>query len=546
MIQRELTEIIAPDEPQLHRDPMDFESARQRILDHIENLPLAIIEWTPELRVERWSSRASEMFGWTAEEVMGRHFSQWPFVHPDDVQVVECVVSRLLSGEESRNISRNRNLTKSGGTVHCVWHNSVLRGIDGEIVSILSFVQDATDQARAEESAQRANSERRALENKLQEGQKLESLGLLAGGIAHDFNNLLTSVLGNASLAAMEVTPGSSVAKCLEQIELSAMRAAELCQQMLAYAGKGHFIVRRVDLNQLITETTSLIHASISKTASLGLNLAPMLPAVLADEAQIRQVIMNLVINASEALGERGGTIRVSTGVMKVSRNWLQRAHLAPELPEGEYVYVEVADTGSGMTPDVKSRVFDPFFTTKFTGRGLGLAAVLGIVRGHGGAIQVDSELNRGTTIRVIFPTVVEASETSSRGVTSATPWRGSGTVLVIDDEETVRRVTSRMLKAMGFDVELAVDGADGLHQFQAIGSKVRLVLLDLTMPRLGGEGAFQEIHRMNPEMPVILMSGFNEQEVASHFNSRGLAGFLQKPFSLGALEKKLREVLEA
>jgi two-component system, cell cycle sensor histidine kinase and response regulator CckA len=535
---------IARDVTELKQEREELEGARQRLVDHVENSPLAIIEWLPDLRVQRWGGRSKDIFGWEPSEVEGKHFFDWPFVHLDDASSFEATVGRLLRGEERRNVSRTRNLTKSGELVHCVWHNSVLRDSDDRIVSVFSLVQNITEQARAEEQAHRAEKERLAIERKLLEAQKLESLGLLAGGIAHDFNNLLTSVIGNASLAAVDVAPTSSTASCLEQIQLAATRAAELCQQMLAYSGKGRFVVKRVDLNELITETTSLIHASISKTSSLGLSLAPMLPGVLADEAQMRQIIMNLVINASEALSDRSGAIRVSTGVMRVNRSWLLRAHLAPDLPEDDYVFLEVLDTGCGMSAEVRSRIFDPFFTTKFTGRGLGLAAVLGIVRGHGGALRVESESDRGTTIRVVFPKAVGDLEDIPGSMEPSQRWRGSGTVLVVDDEEAVRQVTRRMLRSLGFEVELAVDGLDGVHQFEALGDRLRLVLLDLTMPRMDGEAAFREFQRIKVDVPIILMSGFNEQEVVSHFGVSGLAGFLQKPFTLGMVEARLRDVL--
>jgi two-component system cell cycle sensor histidine kinase/response regulator CckA len=535
---------IARDVTDLRREREELESARKRLVDHVENSPLAIIEWLPDCCVQRWGGRAQDIFGWSPSEVEGKHFSDWPFVHPDDAAAVGAVVERLVSGELQRAVNQNRNLTKSGETIYCVWHSSVLRDAEGRIVSILSIVQNITDQIRAEEQARRADQERMAIERKLQETQKLESLGLLAGGIAHDFNNLLTSVIGNASLAALEVDSQSSTSVCLEQIQLAATRAAELCQQMLAYSGRGRFVVRQVDLNQLITETTSLIHASISKTSSLGLNLAPMLPPVLADEAQMRQIIMNLVINASEALSERSGAIRVSTGVMFVNKGWLYRAHLAPDLPEGDYVFLEVADTGCGMNPEVRNRIFDPFFTTKFTGRGLGLAAVLGIVRGHGGALRVESALDQGTTIRVVFPKGAGDFAPPPEIGTPGPRWRGSGRVLIVDDEETVRQVTTRMLSSLGFEVQLAVDGFDGVQQFESFRDSLRLVLLDLTMPRMNGEAAFREFQRIKSDVPIILMSGFNEQEVVGHFGASGLAGFLQKPFTLSIVEGKLREVL--
>lgn len=538
---------IARDITELKRDREELEGARQRLIDHVVNSPLAVIEWLPDFRVARWVGRAQEIFGWSAAEVEGRHFFDWPFVHPEDSEKVAEVTAQLIDGGYDRNVSRNRNLNSAGEVVHCVWQNSVLRDAAGRIVSVLSLVQDVTEQVRAEEAVQRAAKERADIESKLQEAQKLESLGVLAGGIAHDFNNLLTSVIGNASMARSEVAANSAVGVCLQQIELAATRAAELCQQMLAYSGRGRFVVQRVDLNRLIAETSSLINSSISKAANLVFQLAPDLPMVMADEVQMRQILMNLVINASESLGLDTGAIRVSTGVMSVTRGWLTRAHLAPDLGEGDYVFLDVADTGCGMVPEVRAKIFDPFFTTKFTGRGLGLAAVLGIVRGHDGAVRVESEAGRGTTIRVIFPKAVlgEVTLPEPAPPKAAEPWRGSGKILAVDDEEVVRMVTGRMLKALGFTVEFAVDGVDCVQKFSASPDEYRLVLLDLTMPEQDGESTFREIQKIKPNACVVLMSGFNEQEVVSHFGGSGLAGFLQKPFTLDQVEAKLREVLE-
>ena len=394
---------------------------------------------------------------------------------------------------------------------------------------------------------QRDVTERKRIESKLLEAQKLESLGVLAGGIAHDFNNLLTGILGNASVARMEVPPTSSAHSCLDQIEQAAERAADLCKQMLAYSGKGRFFVQRLDLSATVKSTADLIRLSISKSAVLKFSLANDLPAITADATQIRQIIMNLVINASDAIGEKSGVINVSTGAVHADHAYLSEAHLAPNLPEGDYVFLEVSDNGSGMSPETKKKIFDPFFTTKFTGRGLGLAAVLGIVRGHQGALKVYSEVGQGTTFKLLLPSADGPSEPAHPP--SENPlweWRGSGTILLVDDEETVRTVSERMLRKMGFDVLSANNGSEALDIFRRDGGRFSAVMLDLTMPLLDGSATFTELRRINPDIRVLLMSGFNEQDATVRFAGKGLSGFLQKPFEASALRAKLHAMFES
>ncbi|MEQ2006185.1 MAG: PAS domain S-box protein, partial [Limisphaerales bacterium] len=274
-----------------------------------------------------------------------------------------------------------------------------------------------------------AEQERQRMELKLQETQKLESLGVLAGGIAHDFNNLLTSILGNASLARMDLPPRSPVEHSLEQIEKASLRAADLCRQMLAYAGKGRFVVQPFDLTQLVQDTAHLLQVSVSKKAVLKFDLDAGLPPVLADASQLRQIVMNLVINASEAIGDRSGVIALSTGLVRADRRYLADTHLAGNLPEGDYVFLEVSDTGCGMTPELRARIFEPFFTTKFAGRGLGLAAVLGIVRGHRGALRVYSEPGKGSSFKLLLPIAPGAAVGLAAPNPLADGWRGSGRI---------------------------------------------------------------------------------------------------------------------
>ncbi len=394
-------------------------------------------------------------------------------------------------------------------------------------------------------ATRQAKLEREQLERKVQETQKLESLGVLAGGIAHDFNNLLTSILGNASIAAMELPPGSSVQDCLGQINEASMRAAELCKQMLAYSGRGRFVVRRLDLGEVVEQTAQMLQISISKKAVLRFHLEKGLPPVEVDATQIRQVIMNLVINASEAIGDKSGVIRIATGLLHVDRAYLHGTLMDADLPEGDYVALEISDSGCGMSPETQAKIFDPFFTTKFTGRGLGLAAVLGIVRGHKGALKVYSEPGRGTTFKLLFPASRGTSETTKTPAANTAKWRGEGRVLVVDDEEGMRITIARMMGTMGLEPTLASDGREAIELFRADPDRFTLVLLDLTMPHLDGEQTFTELRRIRPDVRVVLMSGFNAHEVLVRFSGKGLASFLQKPFTLEELRTLMRAVLE-
>jgi CheY-like chemotaxis protein len=331
----------------------------------------------------------------------------------------------------------------------------------------------------------------------------------------------------------------------VEEIEIAGQRAAELARQMLAYSGKGRFVVQNIDLNMLVEEMAHLLRASIAKGARLDYDFQPGLPAVEVDTTQLRQVVMNLVINASDAIGEGRGEIAIKTGVVDVDRQYLAAMYLAPDIPEGQYVFLEVSDTGSGMDAETLARIFDPFFTTKFTGRGLGLAAVLGIVRGHRGALRVSSEPGKGTTFLILLPPAAEAV----RGPDAPTPirarWRSSGTVLLIDDEETVRTVTTKALELFGFTVLAAPGGEEGVALFSEHADEIVGVLLDLTMPRMSGDVVFDQIRAIRPDARVILMSGYSEQEAFGRFTGEGLAGFVQKPYDVETLRKALRAIVE-
>ena len=380
------------------------------------------------------------------------------------------------------------------------------------------------------QAAREATAAKERIERKLAETAKLESLGVLAGGIAHDFNNILTGVLGNASLLRLELPAQSPHLAAIGQIENAARRAADLCKQMLAYSGKGRFVVKNVDLNHLITDTARLLEISISKHTVLRFHLAPDLPAIEADETQLRQIVMNLVINASEAIGERSGVVAIATGATVLDSRYAATLHFEQNLPPGHYTWLEVSDNGCGMAPDVLGRIFDPFFSTKFAGRGLGLAAVQGIVRGHRGGIKIYSEPGKGTTFRLLFPSVTGPAAPAPAAEHPAPAWRGSGKVLIVDDEETVRSVAARLLEYAGFAAEPAADGAEAVAIFRRAPAAYAFVLLDLTMPHLDGEETFRQLRHIHPGVRVVLMSGFNHQEVITRFAGKGLAGFVPKP----------------
>ena len=402
--------------------------------------------------------------------------------------------------------------------------------------------RDITERVRAE-------AERLEMERRLLHAQKLESLGVLAGGIAHDFNNLLMAAIGNLDLALLNLSPTSAARPYMDRALGATRRGADLARQMLAYSGKGHFVITRMDLSELVRENTNLFRTAISRTVSMNLCLTHERSAIEADPGQVQQVIMNLITNASEAIGEQAGVITLTTEVEAFDAAYLSKSRLHDKPSAGRFAYVEVSDTGCGMDDETNQRLFDPFFTTKFTGRGLGMAAVLGIVQGHKGAIMVQSAVGQGTTIRVLFP-AVDALDAATASDSVGFPDQADTmalprTVLVVDDEETVREVCATLLQRLGFQTITAADGDEGLRLFKRHAEEIGCVLLDLTMPRMDGISTFREMKRFRPDIPVILCSGYDEQEATQHFTNEGLAGFLQKPYSLEHLKHKIERVLK-
>ena len=387
-------------------------------------------------------------------------------------------------------------------------------------------------------------SERKQLELRLLHSQKLESLGLLAGAIAHDFNNMLAAMMGNASLSLDALSASHPAYETLTEVVLAGRRASDLTQQLLAYSGRGRFVVKPIALTQLVGEVGKLVEAVMSKKIDLRMNLAQDIPCVDADSAQMQQVIMNLVINASEAIDENPGTVEVTTRTWDITGEELRRFFPDSGIPPGLHAYLEVRDTGCGMTDDTKARMFDPFFTTKVHGRGLGLAAVLGIVRTHRGAMRVESVLGVGTTVQVLFPVSREALALTSNGEARQT-LAGKGLVMVVDDEEAVRRMAKATLERFGYTVVLAENGKEAVEMFAEMSDDVSAVLLDMAMPVMDGKEAARRMIEIRPRAPILITSGYNESEAIDWIEQQGLSGFIQKPYTATQLAEQIKVALE-
>ena len=378
-------------------------------------------------------------------------------------------------------------------------------------------------------------SERRQMEERLLRSQKLESLGLIAGGVAHDFNNLLATIMGNGSLCLDAISREHPAFKPLSEIVLASRRASDLTQQVLAYSGRANFQIRPVDLSIAVREIGSLLETTISKKINLKFHLASGLPFIDADEGQLQQVIMNLVINASDAIGEQPGTIAVITREIR---------SIDQKPDQGRSVCFEVRDTGCGMTEATKARIFDPFFTTKADGRGLGLAAVLGIVKNHGGALLVESEPGAGTSFRIVFP-AGQSQPAASRQAHAREELWGSETVLVVDDDEGIRRMTRAALERYGYEVLLAANGQEAVDIFSAHKDEIAVVLLDWAMPVMNGDEALKRILAVDPSAKILMSSGYAETETLQRVGTPLLAGFVQKPYTTTQLAESLRAVID-
>ncbi len=526
--------VISRDVTERHRTRAELAESQERYRLLAHGSRDAIWEMDAEGRLVYASPAVQDLIGYRPEEITGT--TPFHLVHADEIEAV--VESFLRSIARRRRVSAGSyRMRHRDGSWRWVegWGVTYLRA-DGE-TRFLCVTRDISERVAAEE-------ERRALERQMQQAQKLEGLGVMAGGIAHDFNNLLTPILGDASLALMDLPGDAPVRAALQRIQRAAQRAAALTNQMLAYAGTGPLLLEPVDLSKLVREMAQLLESAISSEAVLVYRLESGLPAVEADATQLSQVVMNLITNAAEAVGDGPGRIVVQTSRVEIDGG-ASRSVIGEAIPPGPYVFAEVADDGCGMDEDTRGRIFDPFFTTKFTGRGLGLAAVLGIVRGHRGAIEVESAPLRGTRVRVLLPSAGGRALPAPRGSGEEVPWQGEGAVLVIDDDEGVRELAAATLRRSGLTPLTAADCGEAVEQLRARRDTVRAVLLDRTMPGIGGAETLEALRRVCPDVPVVLMSGYSEERAAEDLGLRDLAGFLQKPFLPSTLVSALRRVLD-
>ncbi len=389
--------------------------------------------------------------------------------------------------------------------------------------------------------------ERKRLEIQLHHAQKLESLGVLAGGIAHDFNNLLAAINLNAGLAIRELKLDSSAKIHLDKIEKSALRGGELANQMLSYSGHDTLASHAVNLTELIDEMGDLLEVAISKSAVITYDLSSNLTPIQGDSSKIQQIVLTLITNASEAIAGTSGNITLTTKMMMVNRAYLMQCCFVADLAEGEVVCVEVSDSGIGIDPETMKKMFDPFFSTKFMGRGMGLAALVGIIHAHGGAIHVSSEIGIGTSFRVLFPVNHEQETISTELVSSniEEDWRQSGLFLVVDDEDDIRIAAEIILGQAGFTVLTAQNGRQAIKLFEEHFADLKGVLLDLTMPHMSGEQVLDAMRTISADVPVILSSGYTEDTVVSRFTEQPFNGFIQKPYPIDMLLAKVKEVLQ-
>ncbi len=502
----------------------------------VDLAPALICVFDCQGRVVRYNRYVEKMTGIPLEQARGRDWFL-VFLPPGESDRVRTFFLRTAVLQETSG-TMNGVRSHDGGYRRVEWHSRPLVRQDGTTEGVLAVGLDLTDRLQAEEERQR-------MEREVQRAQRLESLAVLAGGIAHDFNNILLSVMGHASLAVLDVEPGSDAARSLQSIEVAAARASDLCHQLLAYSGRGTLTRTVFDLNPIVEETLELLRVSLTDPTGLAWNRGPGVLPVDGDATRIRQVVMNLVTNAAEALGATPGRIQVATSALDLPGLPVEGRFVTDPPRPGPWCLLEVTDTGQGMDEGTAARIFDPFFSTKFAGRGLGLPAVLGIVREHGGALSVRSAPGRGTTFRVLLPRSdrlpVPPDMADSRMPRTCC---AGGTVLVVDDEPPNLEVIRCMLTGCGYTVRTAPDGDVGVDLFRQEPDGIRLVILDLTMPRQDGIESFRQIRGLRPDVPVIVMSGYEPEEAMRHMRDAPRSIFLRKPFSFDGLRAAIDTLL--
>lgn len=505
--------------------------SEERYHTFYDTSPDAILITVPDGNILAANPAACRMFQRTEEEI--RQIGRSGVMDVTDERLAMAIEERKKTGKVSAELTCVR---KNGERFPVELNSSVFKAISGNYRSSI-VIRDISERKKAE-------AEKAELGKQLQQSQKLESLGLLAGGIAHDFNNILAIIIGNCFLAK---THPEVAAKHIAPIENAAERAAELCRQMLAYAGKTTYVLSSFNLQELVQEMAKMLRATTSPNVLIKSNFSTDLPVIKADASQLRQVIMNLIINATEAIGDEQGEIDISIYRSKIDPAQVQKDHLGKPIAAGEYVCLEVTDNGCGMDEEVRNRIFEPFFTTKFTGRGLGMSSVLGIIAAHNGAIQLESSPGQGSCFKIYLP--VQVNAVAETDLTESAPlplWQGHGTVLLAEDEDALRLIVKSMLKRLGFAVLEAVDGLEALKLYHEHAAAVTMVLTDIGMPVMDGYQLIAELKRLNPELPIVVSSGFGDTVISERVDNNELSGLISKPYRFDQLKDVLKSVQDA
>jgi len=464
------------------------------------------------------------------------NYASWRMlVHPDDIERVEQNLRQSTESGKGFNIDL-RMKTKSGEWLWvCTRGNTVEKDTEGKTIRIVGTLSDISDRKKLEE-------EKGILQQQFQQAQKLESLGVLTGGIAHDFNNILAIIMGYCGLTKMDY---DTAEKHIPIIENAVERAAALCRQMLTYAGKASLTETLVVMWMLVDDVVTMLKATIRQNVVIKTCYTSDIPSIMGDASQLRQIVMNLIINASESIGDLQGEVCVSLSKAVIKAGQAENDHNGKTIPPGEYVCLEVTDSGCGMDDETRRRIFEPFYTTKFTGRGLGMSAVLGIITAHKGALQLSSQSGHGTTFKVYLPAQIGTANEEETQQTVSAPWKGSGTILLAEDEEHVALIEKAMLEALGFKVIGAADGKEALELYKKNAADITLVIADMGMPVMDGYELFRELKKLKPELPIIVSSGFGDAEVTSRIPREQIAGLVSKPYHYDQLRDVLKKVVE-
>lgn len=510
--------------------------SEERFRNLLQEVPsIAVQGYGPDGTAQYWNQASEKLYGYSAQEAIGRNLLDL-IIPPEMRGDVEQAIRHMAETGQPIPASELSLMRKDGSQVPVFSSHTIVK-VSGRVQELFCLDIDLSERKQAEQ-------EKMELEQQLQHAQKLESLGVLAGGIAHDFNNILAIIVGHCSLAMVDPDRAENSIPVIEQ---AAQRAAGLCRQMLAYAGKSQFVQTRFDLGGLVDEMVQMLSSSLPQNAVIKLDSPAEMPFISGDASQIRQVVMNLIINASEAIGESHGEIRVSRAKTAIEAGQPVTDHLGKNIAPGWYVCLEVTDNGCGMDNETRQRLFEPFYTTKFTGRGLGMSAVLGIITSHGGALQLFSQPGQGTTFKVYLPVHISCDLVGDESFDQkpVEPWQGSGTILLVEDEESVMSVAQTMLEMLGFRVVGACNGKEALTLYQKNAIDISLVVTDVGMPVMDGYALFRELKALNPELPIIVSSGFGDTVVTSKISGGAAAGLISKPYSFDQLREVLKRVVE-